>query len=222
MKLDLWMYRFVRGLIRVVATVLFRVSIDGSEHIPQSGAFVLAPVHRSNVDFGLVALVTKRRMRYMGKDSLFKQKWFARFITALGAFPVHRGSADREALRRCIEIIERGEPLVLFPEGTRQTGPLVCELFEGAAYIARKTGVPIVPVGIGGSERVMPKGAKMIRPGKVHIVIGSAIHPPPAPESGRASRREIHELTERLHKELQVLFDQAQARAVGWRRRAAM
>jgi 1-acyl-sn-glycerol-3-phosphate acyltransferase len=211
---SLGLYRVVRGLIAGLAALLFRMRIEGKSNIPSSGAFVLAPVHRSNLDFALVAPITKRRMRYMGKDSLWKgPKLFGSFISALGAFPVHRGSADREALRRCIEIIERDEPLVLFPEGTRQSGPIVESIFEGAAYIASRTGVPIVPVGIGGSERAMPKGAKMIKPGKIVLVVGEPIEIDRPADGSRPSRRAVHELTERLHKEVQRLFDEAQVKA---------
>ena len=95
-----------------------------------------------------------------GADKYWKNKAFGRLLTALGGFPVSRGTADREALRRCIAVLEGGEPLVLFPEGERKSGPIVQPLFDGATYIAVKAGVPIVPVGIGGSERAMPKGAK--------------------------------------------------------------
>jgi 1-acyl-sn-glycerol-3-phosphate acyltransferase len=211
---SLGLYRFVRGLIAGLAALLFRMRIEGKGNIPSTGAFVLAPVHRSNLDFALVAPITKRRMRYMGKDSLWNgPKLFGSFISALGAFPVHRGSADREALRRCIEIIERGEPLVLFPEGTRQSGPIVESIFEGAAYIASRTGVPILPVGIGGSERAMPKGAKMIKPGKIVLVVGEPIELDRPADGSRPSRRAVHELTERLHKEVQRLFDEAQVEA---------
>ncbi|MHB1911323.1 MAG: lysophospholipid acyltransferase family protein, partial [Acidimicrobiales bacterium] len=150
------------------------------------------------------------RLRFMGKDSLWKNPVTAFVFSALGGFPVHRGSADREALRRCMEVIEEGEPLVLFPEGTRQSGPVVETLFEGAAYVASRTGVPIVPVGIGGSERAMPKGAKLIHPVKVHVIIGRPIHPP---MGDRVPRRAVHDMTEALHRELQVLFDAAQAKA---------
>ena len=73
-------------------------------------------------------------------------------------------------------MLEAGEPLVLFPEGERKSGPVVQPLFDGAAYVALKAGVPIVPVGIGGSERVMPKGAKFIYPRKVHVIVGAADH----------------------------------------------
>jgi 1-acyl-sn-glycerol-3-phosphate acyltransferase len=210
---DLAFYRFVRGLIAVLARVLFRVRVEGASNIPARGAFVLAPVHRSNLDFALVALVTKRRMRYMGKDSIWKYDLPGRLITALGAFPVKRGTADREALRRCIEIVEGGDPLVLFPEGTRQSGPLVQPLFEGAAYVASRAGIPVIPVGIGGSEAAMPKGAKMIRPTRVTLVVGEAIDPPAPAENGRVPRSAVAALTERLQGEIQELFDRAQARS---------
>src|SRR5206468_9029798 len=132
---------------------------------------------RSFIAFGLVAGMTRRRLRYMGKDSLWKYKVPGRLWTALGAFPVRRGAADREALRRCIEVIEGGEPLVLFPEGTCRSGPIVEELFEGTSYVAARTGVPIVPVGIGGSEKALQKGKRMPRPVKVHLIVGPPIEP---------------------------------------------
>ena len=77
---------------------------------------------------------------------------------------------------------------MLFPEGERKSGPLVQPLFDGAVYVALKAGVPIVPVGIGGSERVMPKGAKFIYPRKVHVVIGAPIRLRSRPTGGRLPR----------------------------------
>ena len=100
----------------------------------------------------------------MGKESLWKGSFGAWFLTALGGFPVKRGTADREALRACQTVLERGEPLVLFPEGTRQFGPDTQEFFDGAAFLACRTGVPIVPVGLGGTEAAMPKGSKFVHP----------------------------------------------------------
>jgi 1-acyl-sn-glycerol-3-phosphate acyltransferase len=184
--------------------------MEGQERLPPDGAYIVAPVHRSNIDTPLVGCITTRRLRFMGKDSLWKNRASARFLSALGGFPVHRGTVDRDALRRCIDVIESGEPLVLFPEGTRQTGPIVQELFEGAGYVAQRTGVPIVPVGIGGSERVMPKGSRGLRPVRVAIVVGEPI---PAPEAGRGSRRAVHEVTALLRERLQEVFDAAQVRA---------
>lgn len=206
-------YAMVRGLFAVVFKLLGRVEVIGAEKVPASGAFVLAPVHRSNVDFALTSLVTKRPMRYMGKDSIWKSRLLGRFVTMLGAFPVHRGSADRDALKACADIVNGGSPLVMFPEGTRQSGPEVQELFDGTAYVAAKTGVPIVPMGIGGSEAMMPKGAKMLNRSKLVLVIGDPIPAPPKTESGRMPRSAVGALTQQLHGVLQDLFDDAQRRA---------
>ena len=206
------LYQLVRALIALVSRTYWRLTIEGRENVPATGAFVVAPVHRSFIDFALVSGVTRRRMRYMGKDSLWKVSLFGRLISALGAFPVRRGAADREALRRSIEVVERGEPLVLFPEGTRRFGPTIEHLFDGAAHVATRAGVPVVPVGIGGSERAMQKGKRLPRPVKIHIVVGKPLHPPMNP-GGRASRRAVHELTEQLHVELQRLFEEAEEKA---------
>lgn len=205
------LYRVCRAAVVGLCRVYWRPTYEGVDHVPASGAFVLAPVHRSFIDFGLVARLTTRRIRYMGKDSLWKVGWFGRLITALGAFPVHRGGADREALRRCMEVISGGEPLVLFPEGTRRSGPLVADLYEGAAYVAIRTGVPIVPIGIGGSERALRKGQRVPRPVKVHVVVGPPIVPPSPKPGGHPSRRAVRELSAKLQTEIQRLFDQARA-----------
>lgn len=206
-------YGFIRGLFVVLFTVFGRVQVVGGEKVPASGAFVLAPVHRSNVDFALSSLVTRRPMRYMGKDNIWKSRLLGRFVSMLGAFPVHRGSADRDALKACTDIVSGGSPLVMFPEGTRQRGPLVQELFDGTAYVAAKTGVPIVPVGIGGSEAMMPKGAKLPRFSKLVLVVGDPIPAPARTEAGRIPRSAIGALTQELHATLQQLFDEAQQRA---------
>ena len=209
---QLLFYRVVRALLAGFCRVYWRETIEGLDKVPD-GPIVLAPVHRSNIDTPVVCAITKRRLRYMGKETVWKYRLPGWVLTALGGFAVHRGHADREALRRCMEVLRDGEPLVLFPEGTRQSGPLVQPLFDGAAYLAIRTGVPIVPVGIGGSERAMPKGSKVLRPVKVHVVVGEPIRADGAGPSGRASRRAVHELTERLRQELQRLFDEARVKA---------
>jgi 1-acyl-sn-glycerol-3-phosphate acyltransferase len=166
-----------------------------------------------DLHFALASLVTKRRLRYMAKDSIWKNKPLGALVSFLGGFPVHRGAADREALRTCVEVIEAGEPLVMFPEGTRRSGPVVDDLFDGPAYVAAKTHVPVLPVGIGGSEAMMPKGSKMLKPAKLVLVIGEPLDPPAPSEGGRVSRRAVKQLTDQLRAEVQKLFDDAQARA---------
>jgi 1-acyl-sn-glycerol-3-phosphate acyltransferase len=207
---DVLLYRITWWFLLALNKGYWRLTIKGNENVPTTGAFVLAPVHRSFIDFSLTSSITKRRMRYMGKDSLWKVRPLGMLCSALGAYPVHRGGADREALKRTIEVIEGGEPVVIFPEGTRQVGPKVQELFEGAAYVASKVGVPIVPVGIGGSEFALRKGKRLPRPVKVTVVVGNPIPPPTPSAGGRTSRRSVHELTLRLRDEVQRLFDEAQ------------
>lgn len=201
-------YRVVRSLINWFCRIFWRTSVIGGERIPKSGSFILAPIHRSNIDTPLACTVTRRRMRYMGKDSLWKKRPIGWTLSALGGFPVSRGTADREALRRCIFVLESGEPLVLFPEGERKSGESVQPLFDGAMYIALKAGVPVIPVGIGGSERAMPKGKKYLRPSKCVVIVGHAMLPPRS--EGRTSRSDVRDFTARLHAELQRLFDTAQ------------
>jgi 1-acyl-sn-glycerol-3-phosphate acyltransferase len=212
---SLLFYAVARAFLVGWCRVYHRLSVEGREKVPTSGAYVLAPVHRSIVDTFAVAILTRRRLRYMGKEELWKVRWFGSIINALGAFPVHRDATDREAFRRCVDVIEGGEPLVLFPEGTRRSGPVVEELREGAVYLAARTGIPVVPVGIGGSEMALPKGTRFPRPVKIHLVVGEPITVGQESQrrGDRLSRRALHEATEELRSDLQVLFDKARAQA---------
>jgi 1-acyl-sn-glycerol-3-phosphate acyltransferase len=207
----LFVYRFARNALVGFCRVWMRMTVEGRENVPATGAFILAPTHRSNLDTPIAAACTKRRMRFMGKDSLWKHQPARFVLSAIGGFPVARGSADREAITRSIELVKQ-EPLVLFPEGERKSGEVVEPLKDGAAFIAAKAGVPIIPVGIGGSERVMPKGAKFIYPRKVHVVIGKPIAAPTS-ANGRVPREQITAVSEQVRAELQRLFDDAQRKA---------
>ncbi|MGK0275790.1 MAG: 1-acyl-sn-glycerol-3-phosphate acyltransferase [Ilumatobacter sp.] len=205
------LYRVFRTLACGFTQLYTRMSIEGREHLPTTGGYVIAPVHRSYVDTPISACISRRRIRYMGKDSMWKFASLGKLISALGAFPVSRGTVDREALMRCLAVLNAGEPLVLFPEGERKDGPTVQPLFDGAAYLASKAGVPVIPVGIAGSDRVMPRGAKFIFPRKVKIVIGAPLRVEVA-ENGRASRNAIKATTAQLHVEIQRLYDEAQSK----------
>ena len=209
------LYRVVRAIVGGFCRVFWRVRVRGLEHIPLERPFILSPVHRSNVDTPLVALMGRRTLRFMGKDTMWKLPVSDWFFTSMGGFPVHRGTPDRDALRSCERLLADGQALVIFPEGTRRSGPVVDELFEGPAYLAGKLQVPIVPVGIGGSEEAMPKGSRGIRPVKISIVVGEPIRPPHPTESGRVGRKGVRALTEQLQQRLQDLFDEAQADVAG-------
>ena len=205
-------YSVIRRIIVLICTVYFRLRIVGKKNIPKTGAFILSPIHRSNVDTPIACAATTRRLRYMGKDSLWKIRPLGIILSALGGFPVTRGTADLEALKRCLAVLALGEPIVLFPEGTRQSGDTVQPLFDGAAYLAIKAGVPIIPVGIGGTQAVMPKGSKFIYPKKCWMIIGEPIYPPQS-TLGHMPRSATKELSAQLKQSLQSLFDEAQRRA---------
>jgi 1-acyl-sn-glycerol-3-phosphate acyltransferase len=197
-------YRVVAGLVVGLSKVLFRPEVVGAENIPRSGPVLIAPVHRSNVDFVFTLFISPRKVFFMAKDSLFRVPLLGRFITHLGAFPVRRGSADRESMSLAEEVLRQGHALVLFPEGTRKEGLSVAPLHDGAMFVAARTGAMVVPVGIGGSDRAMPLGAKLPRPAKIRIVVGRPITPPSS--EGRVSRSAIVAKSEELRVELEAVY----------------
>jgi len=203
-------YRVCWSALWLLCKVWFRFRVVGKQNLPVEGAYILSPVHRSYLDTPVGGMVTARRQRFLGKESLWRSRLGGRFLTIVGGFPVERGTADRAALRACQEVLERGEPMVMFPEGTRQYGPVVRAdlLHAGPAFVAARAGVPIVPMGIAGTDYAMPGGSPLIRPSKVVMVVGEPIHPPDV--EGRVPRRAVEEMTERLRVGLQAAFDEAQ------------
>jgi 1-acyl-sn-glycerol-3-phosphate acyltransferase len=189
----------------------FRPRVTGRDRLPLDGPVIIAPVHRSFADFAFSAFVTRRKLFFMAKDDLWKHAALGKLLLALGAFPVHREAADREALRRAETVLERGQVLVLFPEGTRQSGPTVRQLHEGAAFLAARTGARIVPLGIGGSDAAMPKGRLIPRPMRIPVVVGEPIAAPARSASGRVPRSTVHATTETLRQAIQAAYDRATA-----------
>jgi 1-acyl-sn-glycerol-3-phosphate acyltransferase len=205
-------YRLMRRTFTTLLEVWFRPKVVGRENVPATGPVILAPVHRSFADFGFVAFCTKRKLFFMAKDSLWNNKWLARLLPYVGAFPVHRESADREALQRAEEVLNRGQCLVLFPEGTRRAGPSIENLMEGAAFLSARTGAPIVPIGIGGSDLSMPKGSAIPKPYTIQVVVGRAIPAPARTGGGRVSRSAVHAVSEELVGKLQAVYDESKAK----------
>ena len=205
-------YRVMRRIFTTVLRVWFRPRVAGRENVPATGPVILAPVHRSFADFGFTAFCTDRKLFFMAKDSLWKNPWLGRLLLYVGAFPVHRESADREALQRAEEVLKRGQCLVLFPEGTRRDGPVIEDLMEGAAFLSARTGAPIVPIGIGASDLSMPKGSAIPKPFTITVVIGAALSAPARTGGGRVSRSAVHAATEHLVGKLQAVYDEAKAK----------
>ncbi len=202
------LYGVARSLVVAVCAVLWRPRVLHRDRIPAAGAYVLAPSHRSILDTPFLAFVTRRRIRFMGKAELWKHGWSARLLSALGGFPVERGVPDRAALRSALAAVEGGEPLAVFPEGTRRSGPMIDDLHDGVAYVAARGRVPIVPVGIGGSEEILARGRKIPKLRRVVLVVGDPIAPPE--REGPVRRGDVAALTETLRASLQVLFDEAE------------
>jgi 1-acyl-sn-glycerol-3-phosphate acyltransferase len=205
-------YRVARAVTLTPFKAIFWVRVRGRSKVPRTGAFVVAPTHRSLMDIFFTGYITRRRIRFMAKQELYENRFLAWLFTALGGFPVERGSADRSALRAAQQALEEGEPVAIFPEGTRRHGRDVVDLFDGGAYLATRLGVPIVPVGIGGSEQILASGKTLPRPHRVGIVVGDPIQPPHR-ETGRVRRQEVTNTTEKVRLELQACFDEALALA---------
>jgi 1-acyl-sn-glycerol-3-phosphate acyltransferase len=202
-------YQLIRWAVGGGSRIFFRARIRGREHMPATGGYVLAPSHRSMLDIPFVSWLTPRRIRYMGKISLFKIPVLGSIFTALGGFPVARDGTDRKAVRDAMAMLQSGEPLLVYPEGTRQHGPKIQPLEPGAAYLALRAGVPIVPVGIAGTEEVLrASSSKVPKFGRVGIVIGEPIYPPPR-TSGIVPREQVDAITAQLSDALQRLLDQA-------------
>jgi len=199
----------VRVLISITARLLWHIRIEGKSNIPATGAFLLCPVHRSNVDGPLTAIFTKRQMRYFAKSEMFKPKAFARLISSMGAIPVNRGNPDRQALKACLDVLADGWGLVLFPEGGRKSGPVVEEVQEGAVYLATRANVPVVPVGIDGSDAANPKGTGRLKSSRIRVVIGEPMTFGQTGDGARVSRNSIREGTEELRQRLAELSDRA-------------
>jgi 1-acyl-sn-glycerol-3-phosphate acyltransferase len=225
---EMVVYRVCRAIAVGASRLYFPGKVFGRENLPARGACIVAPVHRSYVDWLIVARITsRRRLRYIVKEEVWRSKLFGALIEACGAFPVNRSGADREALERCRAVLAGGEALVMFPEGTRRSGPQVEELKDGVAYLSLRAGAPVVPVGIGGSERAMPRGAKFPRPRRVNVVIGPPVPVPDiagtagAPAGGtgdtvahkraRIGRGTTAEHSRRVGAAMQRAFDAAEA-----------
>jgi 1-acyl-sn-glycerol-3-phosphate acyltransferase len=211
---ELLMYGFVRALVAGLCKLLWRIEVVHPGRVPATGACILAPSHRSYLDTPFLACVTKRRIRFMGKAEMWKYAWPGRFFTAMGGVSVDRAAADRAALRAAQAALEGGEPLGMFPEGTRRSGPVVEDLHNGAAFLAARLGLPIVPIGIGGSETILGRDRKMPRFNRVVVIVGEPIHPPVRQPGASVRRKEVAALTEELRDAIQGLFDEAERSAL--------
>jgi 1-acyl-sn-glycerol-3-phosphate acyltransferase len=202
-------YRFAHLVVARGSAMLWRARVHGTENLPATGGYVLAPSHRSMMDIPFAAYLTTRQLRYMGKAPLFKIPVLGWLFTVLGGFPVQRDGTDRKALRDSIAMLQNGEILLVFPEGTRKYGPKIQPLQPGAAYLALRAGAPLVPVGIAGSEEIMrtPK-SRPPRFRRVVMMVGEPLMPQELAK-GVVPRDKVDALTAELSDALQHLLDEA-------------
>ncbi len=165
-----FVYRVIRSLFVPFFLVYFRLQRIGREHLPASGPLLLAANHRSFLDPFVIGSLVRRPVYYMAKRELFEKRWQAWVLNALGAFPVDRGAGDGDAMRTARAILERGDCVVVFPEGTRiRKGPLESP-HRGIGRLAVETGAPVAPVAVHGTEEV--RRGWRIRPRKVRLRVG--------------------------------------------------
>ena len=166
-----WLYFVIGALSWPVLKVVFRLRASGTEHVPSSGGLVLAANHWSNVDPWPLAIpfFPRRFFRFMAKAELF---WFplGLVIAAGGGFKVRRGEQDEDAIGTAVALARQGHAVVMFPEGTRRSKGLrkrhEARWRSGAARIALEAGVPLVPAGIAGTDRLARLGPLRVAYGR--------------------------------------------------------
>jgi 1-acyl-sn-glycerol-3-phosphate acyltransferase len=169
-------YWLVRATFQPFFHVYFRLSRIGREHIPEGGPIIFAANHRSFLDPFVIATMVRRPMYYVAKQELFHQRLQGWFLNALGAFPIDRGHGDADAMGTARAILERGDCVLIFPEGTRVRPGALGAPRRGVGRLALETGAPVVPLAVIGTEHVR-KGWR-IRPHKVRIRAGRPLQFP--------------------------------------------
>jgi 1-acyl-sn-glycerol-3-phosphate acyltransferase len=186
-------YWVVRAVLQPFFRVYFRLRRLGREHVPQSGPVLLAANHRSFLDPFIIGTMLRRPVYYVAKKELFERRLQAWFLNALGAFPVDRGSSDQEMLTTARAILERGDAVVIFPEGTRIRPGALGTPKRGVGRLALETGAPIVPIALVGTEDV--RRGWRIRPRRITIRVG---RPLTYPQVDRPSRSLAQAVTDRI------------------------
>jgi glycerol-3-phosphate dehydrogenase (NAD(P)+) len=188
-----FVYWIVRALFQPFFHIYFRMSRIGREHIPADGPVIFAANHRSFLDPFVIACMSRRPLYYVAKKELFAKPLTAWFLNSLGAFPIDRGHADQDAMSTAREILERGDAVLIFPEGTRIRPGTLGTPKRGVGRLALETGAPVVPVAVIGTENI--RRGWRIRPHKVSIRAGAPLRFPkvaePSPQLAQAVTERI-------------------------------
>jgi 1-acyl-sn-glycerol-3-phosphate acyltransferase len=192
-----WQYRTVT---RIFGPALFKVlggfQVQGQEHIPDLGAGLICPNHISYLDPPVVGIANWcRRSCFMAKESLFRIPVLGPFIRSSYCYPVDREEGGRQALRIAMDLLEAGELVTIFPEGTRShTGELI-QAKSGAAFVAFRTRVPVIPVAVWGTNLIMPVHSMALHRAPVYVRFGEPITPPEPDRGDRPSKHQLQEFT---------------------------
>lgn len=188
-----WLYYPGHLCVRLLLFLFTRLEVKGRQNVPRGSGILISANHLSAMDPPIVGVVLGRPTVFMAKEELFRSRFSAYLISHLGAFPVHRGRVDKEALRRAAEVLAHDKALTMFPEGARRESQgYVPQGFAGAALIAARSNVPVLPVGITGTEKIRGWTWIFRRP-KVTVYIGIPFRLPPATRKPR--REQLAALT---------------------------
>lgn len=159
------LYWVIKGVLTPVLRGLYRIRLDGRDQVPQQGPVILAVNHRSFMDSIFLPLVIRRRVTFVAKAEYFDDKKTAWFFRGVGQIPIRRegGSASERALASATEVLEQGGVFGIYPEGTRTRDGYLHRGHTGVARLALRTGAPIVPVGMIGTDEIQPTDKKMPR-----------------------------------------------------------
>lgn len=203
---------FLRSTFRWAYRLMGRMRVEGAENVPRVGAVILAPNHLSAADWPAVGVASPRHPWFMAKEELFATPILGPLIRLCHAYPVKRGTADRAALRWTEELLRHRQVVVIFPEGQVSPDARFQPLKPGLALLALRTGATVVPVGLSGTERLLPYGHNLPRPIRKPLVVRFG---PPLPlddlrdpERATPSRDAIAEATERLAGAIRALLEQ--------------
>lgn len=198
-------YRVLRGIIGFLLRILSRLDVQGTEQIPDRGPYLLVTNHLHWLDAPVLMVAFPYRTWVFAAAKRENHWLLGPLFRSIDAIFVRRGEVDRRALRRALEVLEGGGVLGLAPEGTRSPTGTMQRGRSGTAYMAYRTGVPVVPVVATGQEQLFPS-LRRLRRARVRIVFGPAFGPPPEPAGDKASAAEIRAFTEEIMYHLAALL----------------